>query len=80
MEELRYEGLTAEEWRELRNPSQPTAEDLSGLGIIQGQPAQETPAAPEAKPEKAERTDYEDLGYWQTVGDELTAGAVEASK
>ena len=79
MEDFRYEGLTAEEWRELRNPSQPTAEDLGNMGIVQGGVSQE-PTAPEAKPQKAEREDYEDLGYWQTVGDEVVAGAVEASK
>ena len=83
MEDIRINGLSADEWEALANPQQTTQEDLSNLGIIQGQQTQETPAAPpaqEPKAQKAEREDYEDLGYWQTVGDEFVAGAVEASK
>ena len=79
MEDIRIDGLSADEWEALANPQQPTPEDLGNMGIIQGQ-QQETPAKEGQQPQKAEREDYEDLGYWQTVGDELMAGAVEASK
>lgn len=79
MEDIKIDGLSADEWEALANPQQPTAEDLGNLGIVQGGVNQEL-ATPETKPQKAEREDYEDLGYWQTVGDELMAGAVEASK
>ena len=79
MENIRIDGLSADEWEALANPQQPTPEDLGNMGIIQGQ-QQETPAKEGQQPQKAEREDYEDLGYWQTVGDELMAGAVEASK
>lgn len=79
MEDIRIDGLSADEWEALANPQQPTPEDLGNMGIIQGQ-QQETPAEEGQQPQKVEREDYEDLGYWQTVGDELMAGAVEASK
>ena len=81
MEDIRIDGLTADEWEGLANPQAPTNEQLVELGILQEQPQQSTEAPNNtAQPQKAERDDYEDLGYWQTVGDELVAGAVELSK
>ena len=75
MEDIKIDGLTANEWEALANPEQPTNEDLTGLGIIQDQPQNNTET-----PQKAERTDYEDLGYWQTLGDEFKAAGIEATK
>ena len=81
MEDIRIDGLTADEWEGLANPQAPTNEQLVELGILQEQPQQSTEAPNDTvQPQKAERDDYEDLGYWQTVGDELVAGAVELSK
>ena len=77
MEDIKIDGLSADEWEALANPQPTTSEDLGNLGIIE---EQSSPEPQEAKGGKAERTDYEELGYWQTVGDELVAGAVEASK
>ena len=59
MEDIKIDGLSADEWEALANPQQPTAEDLGNMGIVQGGVSQE-PTAPEAKPQKAEREDYED--------------------
>jgi len=75
MEDIRIDGLTADEWEELANPQAATPEDLSNLGIMQQQDQQQP-----SKLEKAERQDYQKLGYWQTLGDEVMASAVEASK
>lgn len=80
MDDIKINGMTADEWEELANPQQPTNDDLVGLGVIEQVNSQDTAETNNNKPELAERQDYEDLGYWQTVGDELTAGAVEASK
>lgn len=79
MEDIRIDGLSADEWEALANPEQPTTEDLGSLGIIQEQ-SQPSPSPQEQQPQKAERDDYEDLGYWQTVGDEFKAAGIEATK
>lgn len=81
MEDIRIDGLTADEWENLSNPQQPTDKDLTGLGVLeQPQKPTEEPQQSEAQPQLAQREDYENLGYWQTVGDEFMAAGVEASK
>lgn len=79
MEDIKIDGLSADEWETLANPSQPTNEELNNLGIIQ-QPQQDTSIPPDTKPKKVEREDYEELGYWQTIGDEALAATIEASR
>lgn len=81
MDDIRIDGLTADEWEELANPQAPTDEQLQQLGIVQENPQQAAgEPTKEEKPQQAERQDYEKLGYWDTVKDEATAGLVELSK
>ncbi len=84
MEDIRIDGLTADEWEELANPQAASNEQLEELGIMQASPqAQQTEETPNneqpSAPLNTER-EYEDLDYWQTVGDEWLAIGTEASR
>jgi len=81
MEDIKINGLTADEWEEMANPPAVSDDELTQMGIMQFSSNQpEQPQANIEPPQKAERDDYEDLGYWQTVGDEFMAAGVEATK
>ena len=77
---IRFQGKTVEEWEEIVHPKQPSDEDLTELGVLRQDTSREEEGNTGKKLELAERQDYENLGYWDTVKDELTAGAVELSK
>ena len=75
MEDIRIDGLTADEWEALANPNMSNNQELEALGIIQqGDNSEET------TPKLYKRDDYEQLGYWETIGDEALAGVTELSK
>ena len=81
MDDIRINGLTADEWEQLANPQPTTNEDLTNMGVLQeNQQPQQAEPQPNTNPEIAKREDYENLGYWETVGDEFTAAGVELSK
>lgn len=73
MEDIRIDGLSADEWEALANPQAPSNQELEQLGIIQqGEQQEQTP--------EGSTREYEELSVGETLGDMITAAGVEMSK